>query len=227
VLVTSPGPGEGKTTTALNLATTLAASGLRVILVDGDLRQPALAGALRLSPRPGLTNVVREGVPLEEALQDSPVPNLRVLVPGPLPPNPPDFLNSQACRRVLRRLGEMADFVVIDSVPSSLLSDGLVIANEVDGVLLVARWGRTSRESLRRVVARLQATRAKPLGLCVNAMRTSGGGYGYQDYYRHYRSYGLRKELGSEGPRLAEVEPPQMDPPAEPLHASHESASLT
>ncbi|HEY3282040.1 MAG TPA: polysaccharide biosynthesis tyrosine autokinase [Armatimonadota bacterium] len=197
LMITSPGMGEGKSTAAVNLAIALASAGLRVALVDGDLRNPSVARMLGLETRRGLTNVVLDGLSVEDALQGTHVPNLSVLAPGPLPPNPAEFLNSQRCRAVFKQLAEMMDFVVYDAPPASVLPDSLVLSTEVDGVLLIARWGKTTRQELRRVTARILAAHGSLLGICVNRMHTDGRGYGYYTYFRYYSQDALAAPSGN------------------------------
>jgi capsular exopolysaccharide synthesis family protein len=188
IMVTSPGAGEGKTTTAVNLAVALATNGLNVILVDMDLRKPSVGKIFGLKRDRGLTNVVLGDLPIEEALQDTKVENLRVLLGGPLPPNPPEFLDSERCRAVINQLKQMADFLVIDTPPASFLTDGMILASQVDGVLVVANPRRTTRHALRRVVEQLLLAKGNILGVCLNRMQP-GGREGYYYYYSYYYGY--------------------------------------
>lgn len=188
LMITSPGAGEGKTTTAVNLAIALATNGLKVILADMDLRKPSIGKVFGLKRDRGLTNVVLGDLPIEEALQDTKVENLRVLLGGPLPPNPPEFLDSERCRAVVNQLKQMADFVVIDTPPASFLTDGMILASQVDGVLVVANPRRTTRHALRRVVEQLLLAKGNILGVCLNRMQP-GGREGYYYYYSYYYGY--------------------------------------
>jgi len=207
LMVTSPGAGEGKTTIALNLAVALASNGMNVILADLDLRRPAIAGRLGLKRGKGLTNVVLGDLAIEEALLDTGVENLRVLLGGPLPPNPPEFLDSARCREVLAKLKDMCDIVVIDTPPASFLTDGMILSSQADGVLIVANPGRTVRHALRRVVDQLLMAKGRILGVCLNRMQ-SGGREGYYYYYSYYYGYYHYYEGdGKGGDRLSERKP--------------------
>lgn len=188
LMVTSSGAGEGKTTIALNLAIALANNGMNVILADLDLRRPAIASRLGLKRGKGLTNVVLGDVSIEEALVDSGIENLRVLLGGPLPPNPPEFLDSARCREVLAKLKDMADIVIYDTPPASFLTDGMILCSQADGVLIVANPGRTVRHALRRVVDQVLLAKGRILGICLNRMQP-GGRDGYYYYYSYYYRY--------------------------------------
>lgn len=162
IVVTSSLPREGKTTVAANLAIVYAQSGRRTILVDADFRQPSLATLFRLVPVPGLTDLLRnDELQLEAVLQATQEPRLMVLTSGPLPPNPAELVATDRMRMILGLLLADADVVIFDTPPLSV-TDGAVLAAEVDGTLLVVRVGRvrrnlltTNREALTRVGARV------------------------------------------------------------------------
>jgi capsular exopolysaccharide synthesis family protein len=198
VMVTSSGAGEGKTTTAANLAYALANNGLRVILVDTDLRRPAVGKMFGISNGKGLCNVVLGDMVIEDVLQQTKVENLRVLLPGPLPPNPVEFLDSARCRAVLQQLGHMADFVVFDTPPASFLTDGMVLCTQADGVLVVANPGKTTHHALRRVVEQLLMAKGNLLGVCLNRMEAGSHGYGYY-YYSYYHYYSRNGDGNNNG----------------------------
>ena len=190
IMVTSPASGEGKTTVAANLAIALAANGLRVILVDCDLRRASLAKLFGVENSRGLTSVVVGEMPIEEALQQVQRENLRLLATGPTPPNPVEFLDSQRCHEVLKELSGMADFVILDTPPASFLTDATVLCPQVDGVLIVARTRQTKQAAIRRVMNQLLMTKGNLVGMCLNRMPMSGHGYYYNYYmYGDYRAY--------------------------------------
>jgi non-specific protein-tyrosine kinase len=169
-----------------NLATVLAQGGQRVILVDADLRKPRLHKVFTgLANRTGLTNLLLADarVDLEPLLQLTPVQNLRVLTTGPLPPNPSDVLNSPRMREVISQITEVADVVLIDAPPMAV-SDALIIASLVDGVLLVTTGGRTRANELTNVVEALSRSGTNLTGVVVNRARLqSESYYYYQSYY--------------------------------------------
>ena len=186
LVVTSPRPGDGKTTTISNLATVLAQGGQRVILVDADLRKPRLHKMFSgLANRTGLTNLLLADarVDLDPLLQSTAVPNLRVLTTGPLPPNPSDVLNSPKMRDAIAYLEEEADVVLIDAPPMAV-SDALIIASLVDGVMLVTTGGRTRGNELTNVVEALGRSGTTLTGVVINRARLDGESYYYyQSYY--------------------------------------------
>ncbi|HSY16179.1 MAG TPA: polysaccharide biosynthesis tyrosine autokinase, partial [Jatrophihabitantaceae bacterium] len=149
IAVTSSIPGEGKTTIAINLASTLAEAGFSVCLVDADLRRPSIADALGLISPVGLTSVLIHQISLSEALQNAGA-NLYVLTSGPIPPNPSEVLASSYVRDVIRTLTEKVDFVVIDTAPLLPVADGTEIAALADGTLLVARFSVTTEIQVKR-----------------------------------------------------------------------------
>ncbi|MCA1824851.1 MAG: polysaccharide biosynthesis tyrosine autokinase [Mycobacteriales bacterium] len=183
LLVTSPSPGEGKTATAANLAIALAQSGERVILVDADLRRARLADHFGLEGAVGLTSVVTHQVDLRDALQGW-RDDLAVLTSGPLPPNPAEILGSQSMSAVIEELATIADIVVFDSPPVLPVTDAVVLATQVDGVLVVGRAGRTQRNLAAEATRRLQGVGAHVIGFVLNAVPGSAARGYYADYTR-------------------------------------------
>lgn len=183
LLVTSPSPGEGKTTTATNLAVALAQSGERVILVDADLRRGRVAQELGLPDGVGLTSVITRAATLEEAIQDW-RGLLQVLGCGPLPPNPSEILGSQLMVGLLDELQQYADVVIIDSAPVLPVTDSVALATQVDGVIVVARAGKTQRGAAAEVWRRLDAVGANVVGCVLNGVNNSAGYYVDRQYLR-------------------------------------------
>lgn len=182
IAVTSSMPGEGKTTVAINVASTMAEAGFRVCLVDADLRRPAVAPVLGLIPTVGLTSVFLNRIPLADALQSA-GRNLSVLSSGPTPPNPSELLASDFFSSVINALTDMFDYVVIDSAPVLPVADGAEVASLADGTLLVTRYGRTTDNQIRRTAEALRRVDATILGFVMNRvpMRASKE-YGYSYY---------------------------------------------
>ena len=183
IAVTSSIPEEGKTTVALNLASTLAEAGFSVCLVDADLRRPAVARVLGLPSPVGLTSVLIHQVELSDALQHA-GSSLYVLASGPTPPNPSEVLASSYVRDVIRSLLASVDYVVIDTAPLLPVADGSEVAALADGTLLVARHGITTDTAVRRGVEALHRVDARLLGVILNRMpiRRSDREYGYTYY---------------------------------------------
>jgi capsular exopolysaccharide synthesis family protein len=182
LLVTSPVAGEGKTTTALNLAVAVAKSGERVILLDADLRRSTLGEILAIEPRVGLTSVITRQVALGEALQEW-QGILNVLACGPQPPNPSELLGSQRMSDLLRSLEAQADLVVVDAPPVLPVTDAVVLATQVDGVLLVGRYGVTQRAQAAEARRRLDTVTANVVGCFLNAVPSSAASGYYDTYY--------------------------------------------
>lgn len=166
--VTSPVQGEGKTTLACNLAIALAEAGWQVLLVDADLRRSRLSRYLRLDPGPGLTDVLIGDLDPEDAVQPWGDLPLLVLPAGSVPVNPSELLGSRSMAELLLHLRGMADIVVVDTAPLLAVADGVVAAVQTDGVLLVTRYGRTSRARARAAVAALRGVDARLLGCVLN-----------------------------------------------------------
>lgn len=190
LLVTSPGPTEGKSLTVANLAVVMAQSGLKVVVVDGDLRRPRLHRLFKLHPRDGLTGSLLEGS-MDGRLQPADVEGLAVLPAGKLPPNPAELLGSRRLRELLDLLTQHVDVVVIDSPPILPVTDAAVLAQWVDGVLLVIDTGETRREVARQAVESLTRVGANLIGVVMNKVPTRRGSYYY--YYNDYYGDGGKR----------------------------------
>ncbi len=195
LVVTSAAPGEGKSTTISNLAAVMAQSDKRVILVDADLRRPSLHKLLKLPNNVGLsTALLDKGRDPEAYLQETDVPNLRVMTTGPIPPNPAEMLNSARMHEMIEVLKGEADVVLFDTPPVLAVADTAILASQVDGTLLVVWAGRTRGEMLAQAVERLQSLGIQPLGVVLNKLTQRKGGYYYSNYY-----YYASREGGEDG----------------------------
>jgi succinoglycan biosynthesis transport protein ExoP len=182
--LTSPNASEGKTTTISNLAVTLAQAGLSVILLSCDLRRPRVHEFFGLSNSLGFTSVLLGEAPLENALLSVPgVERLQILVSGPLPPNPSELLASNRASEVLNELKARADIVLIDSPPALPVTDAAVLASKVDGTILIATAGTTSRRGFGRTLELLKQVDASIVGAVLNGASIEGS-YSYAYYYR-------------------------------------------
>lgn len=190
LLVTSPGSLEGKSVTSANLAVAMAQAGLRTVLIDSDLRRPALHRVFRLPNRRGLTTaLLQDGEPTADGhLQATETENLRVLTSGPIPPNPSELLGSARMLALVERLARDNDMVIFDSPPVLAVTDATVLAARVDAVMLVTDAGRTRRDMAVRAKETLLKVGANVLGGVVNRLSARNGGYGY--YYYYYSSDG-------------------------------------
>ncbi len=191
LLLTSAGPREGKTTTAINLATVLAYAGARTLVVDGDLRKPRVHKSFGVPNTRGVTNlVVGHDDPLEYCIH-SEVEGVDVLPSGPIPPNPSELLGRPRMREILTRLRTHYDHVILDTPPIGAVTDAVVLATMVDGVILVVHAGKTRRGIVSRGLEQLRYINATVVGVILNNLRLGRGRYypGYYHYYYYYTSY--------------------------------------
>lgn len=194
ILFTSSQPSEGKTTTAVNTAVMLAQTGASVLLVDCDLRRPRLHFQFNLPNKRGVSNFLSGDTDLDSMFQPYEAqPNLKVLVSGPVPPNPAELLGSDEMRRLMLQLGERFTHVVIDSPPAISFTDASILSTMVDGVVLVAHGGRSSRAVVRRAKQRLLDVGANIYGVVLNNVKADASDY-YGGYYADYYAEGEEEQ---------------------------------
>ena len=180
MVVTSPAPEEGKSTTLANLAVTIAQSGKKVILVDCDLRRPSLNQIFNVRGAPGFTDMMRDDSLMgKPPLQDTPVANLRLLTSGTIPPNPSELLASRRMSEVIAALQQLADIVLFDAPPIVAVTDAAVLASKVDAVLLVVSAGRTKRDHAKKAKALLDKVNAHLIGTVLNNVKGEASLYQY------------------------------------------------
>ena len=188
VLITSAAPGDGKTTVAWNLATTAAENEGRVLLIEADLRHPGIAEGLGMRNVQGLSTILAGEGSLGTVVQEVPVPErqngrgartVEVLLSGPLPPNPSDLLESERMRELIAEAEREYDLVVIDTPPMSVVSDALPLIKEIDGVIVVGRLAKTTRDALARLKQQMDNLGAPLLGIVINSVKSDADGYGY------------------------------------------------
>lgn len=183
ILVTSSIPGEGKSTTAANLAVVMAQAGLKTIIVDADLRRPVQHEIFQVPNLGGLTDLLcSPELEIKNHLRNTGVPNLQLITCGVLPPNPSELLGSQRMGQLLASLNELADVVIFDSPPVVPVADAAVLSNRVDGVVLVSQAGKSRRDIARQAVLNLQQAGAHFFGGVLNRVSKKEGGY-YHQYY--------------------------------------------
>ena len=188
IMVTSALPQEGKTTTSINTAVVLAQKGVRVLLIDADLRRPSIHKTLGMGPHSGLSNVLTGSTTVDEAITRTPIlPNLFVLAAGTPPPNPAELLASSNMRDTLAKLCQQYDHIVIDTPPSLSVTDAVVLSPRADAVVLVIRSGQTTKQALRRSRDVLVGVNAKVVGVLLNAVDLSSPDYYY--YYEYQSKY--------------------------------------
>ena len=190
IVLTSPGPADGKSTTAANLAISFAQQGQRTLLIDADLRRAVLDDTFDVTRSPGLTDVLVGHATLDEAVRTTEVPSLSVLPSGQFPPNPSELLGSPAMQNVLHDAQAVFDIVLFDTPPILAVTDAAVLSTMVDGTILVVRMGATTRDAVRQASMRLRNVRARVLGAVLNDMSQKAGsyygGYGAYTYYAYY-----------------------------------------
>jgi capsular exopolysaccharide synthesis family protein len=206
IVVTSASPGEGKSRTAANLAVALAQAGHRTVIVDADFRRPnqdKIFGRIR---NVGLTNMILRDKPDDEVVVPvAEVPNLWLLMSGPIPPNPSELLGSASMRALLTQLRQAFTYVIVDTPPVNAVTDPIVVAVNADGAILVIEQGRTTYPSLLRAKRVLDRVNTPTLGAVMNKLRAAEGAY-YENYpYHHYGLDNRKANKGSSEPAAVAV----------------------
>jgi capsular exopolysaccharide synthesis family protein len=189
ILITSSQPGEGKTTTAVNTAISLSQLGASVLLIDADLRRPAIHKAFKIPHARGISNYLSSHTPLDDLIVKLPIPNLSVLPCGPIPPNPAELISSERMQELLRELSRQFDHILIDSPPLISVTDPVILSTMVDGSILVVQSGKSTRELVRRARRELAGVGARVFGVVLNNVNVKREGYDDYDYYRYTNGY--------------------------------------
>ncbi len=198
LLVTSSLPGEGKTTTAVNTAMSLAQTGASVVIIDADMRRPRLQAIFEMQGQEGLSSILSSDISEDDMLKivrNDEASGLSVFTSGPIPPNPAELLGSDQMRRLLAALQANYTHVVVDSPPVSSFTDGVLISTMVDGVLLVVQGGKSSRHIVRRSKQLLNDVGAKIFGVVLNNVNLQSHDYYYYQSYYGQKYY--KKEAGA------------------------------
>lgn len=185
IVLTSTGPMEGKTTTAVNLAATFANMGSRVLLIDSDLRKPKVHEFFLLTNKKGLTNLIASHRDYKEYVVTCDIPNLDLLTSGIIPPNPSEILSSNSMKQFIQKVSEEYDIVFIDAPPVGIVTDAAIISTYVDGTILVANSGHVEIGAIKQTKGLLEQVNANIVGVVLNKLEKSDGEnrYGYQYYY--------------------------------------------
>jgi capsular exopolysaccharide synthesis family protein len=194
LLVTSPGPADGKSTVAANLAMAMARGGNRVLLVEANFRRPVLGGVFDVPDSVGLTNVLVGLNSVDEAIQATRIGNLDVVPGGGMPPSPADLLGSESMARFLQEQADRYDRIIIDGAPLLVVTDNLLLAEMVDGVVMVLRANENKRGPAQRAARVIYDLNAHFLGAVLNAVRATAGGYFRQAYQAYYDYAGDRTQ---------------------------------
>jgi capsular exopolysaccharide synthesis family protein len=195
LLVTSAGPSEGKSTTAWSLARNFAQLGKRTLLIDGDLRNPSLHQVAEVRGEIGLSNLLSGAANIHEAVQETDDPRLKIVLAGPLPPNPAELLAGSKLISLLTVAAEGYDQVVIDGPPVLGLADAPILANASAGTLLVVEAGKTRIQAAQMAVKRLMVARARIIGVVLSKYAAQHQGVGYSYGSPGYYSYGGQQQL--------------------------------
>jgi polysaccharide biosynthesis transport protein len=184
IVVTSAGPGEGKSMFSSNLSVSLAQAGQRVLHVDADMRRPRVHAIFDIAQEPGLSNLLVGDCKPSEAIRKTPVQNLCVLPAGMIPPNPAELLGSKRCEDFFATLGQNFDWVILDSPPVLAVADASILANTATGVVFVVGADQTSRQAARAALEQLEGVQAHVIGAVLNRVDLEKNPYYYSAYYR-------------------------------------------
>ncbi len=194
LMITSPNPSEGKSVMLANLAVVMAQSGMKVIIVDTDLRRPVQHRIFGLPNRNGMSDaVLQQNVDINEHLQETGVENLRLMSSGSLPPNPAELLGSERMLHIIESLKEISDIVLFDSPPTLVVTDATILGSRTDGAILVNDSGNTRTAEARRAADELRRLRVNLLGVVLNRVPLGGRGSYYYYNYSYYMAEAGRK----------------------------------
>ncbi len=207
VMVTSPSPGDGKTTVASNFAIAIAQAGKRTLLIDADCRKPRQHRVFNVEADRGLTSLLQEkrerGERLESPVVKTAVEHLHLLPCGPVPDSPSELLNHRRFSKLLNQLRTHYDQIIIDTPPTIPVSDSRIISASVDGYVLVLRAGKSGRKMAKHATDLLGSVGATALGLVINGVTNSWGSYSYYSRYGYYQyGYGEYREQATETKRI-------------------------
>lgn len=175
--LTSGQAGEGKSITLLNLAISIAQTGKKVLLIDADLRRPAMARLMVEKASPGLSEVLVGEVRTADAIRPEIYPNLDILFSGEIPPNPSEILSSEQMQELIESSSENYDYILVDTPPVNVVTDACVIANLLDGVMLLVWQNRSKKDSIQQAINNLQLTGANILGYILNGVVSDNSRY--------------------------------------------------
>ena len=189
IVVTSSFPGEGKSTTCINLAITFGQTGSKVLIVDADLRKPTVHRKLDVQNTQGLAHLLGHFNEIEEVIIPTKYENLDVITSGHIPPNPAELLASETMGVILKKLSEKYDYIFIDTPPLNMVTDATVLSTAVSGTVLVVREGVTHHKDMQDALSKLEFANAKVLGLILHGVKENQKGY-----YGKYSRYGYSRD---------------------------------
>ncbi len=191
IVITSCNPSEGKTSTVINLAISMAKSGMNVLAVDADLRMPFLTRSLRKEDSPGLSNLISGSVALNDVINATSIKGLNFIPSGPIPPNPAELLASARFRDIMQEMVGRFDMVLFDMPPVGNVIDGALVAAKADGTILVIKPGSVDYKTALRVKDQLEKANANILGVVLNKIKKRS----YRQLYSNYNYYKSRKKF--------------------------------
>ncbi|KLU66134.1 tyrosine-protein kinase YwqD [Desulfosporosinus acididurans] len=183
IMITSAGPREGKSSTVANLAVSMAQTGKSVLIIDADLRNPTQHKLFGLDNSRGLSMALVQEYELDTFIQESSVPGIMVLTGGPIPPNPAELVGSKRMKRLIEEVSGQFDIILIDTPPIVAVTDAAILAQEVDGVILVVASAEVNRDYAQRAKEQLDKVGAKILGAVLNKADLKTSEYYYYYYY--------------------------------------------
>lgn len=183
IMLTSAGPGEGKSSTVANLAVSMAQAGKSVLIVDADLRNPTQHKLFGLDNRQGLSVALVQDQANLQFVKETAVPGVMVLTGGPIPPNPAELVGSRRMKRLIQEFSDQYDVILIDTPPVIAVTDAAILAQEVDGVILVLASGEVNKEYAQRAKELLDKVGAKILGAVLNKADMNSSEHYYYYYY--------------------------------------------
>ncbi|ODS30690.1 MAG: Succinoglycan biosynthesis transport protein [Candidatus Scalindua rubra] len=198
IMIASANPDEGKTFFVSNLATVIAHTGKKVLMVDTDMRKPRLNKIFSVERNPGVSNVLAGEASIESCIKDTEISNLNLITSGSVPPNPSEMLGSASMEKFCDDIRKMFDYVLLDSPPIMSVTDATILARLTDASLLLVKTGETNRDAVKRSIAQFNDINAKVLGVVMNNVDLSKGSY-YYHYYQYYYRYGYGEEEEKKG----------------------------
>ena len=194
IIVTSASPGEGKTTTCLNIAIAFAQTDAKVLVIDADLRKPRIYRHLSIERENGLSDLLCGRIETKDAIKHCERHNLDCITSGQIPPNPAELLSSKEMEDLFEELSQTYDYIFVDTPPVTVVTEAAAMAKSANGVIVVVRQNSTIHETIERALANLKMADAKILGYILNGVDHSA--YGYKTYNHKYKQYGYRYGYG-------------------------------